>query len=84
MFTPIIAKNFSGLNRPIVNVKKLNGNNLNLVQATQSRLISHSAIWTAEKALSLALLGLIPGCLVLASPVTDNILAVVLVLHMHW
>ncbi|GLV40329.1 Succinate dehydrogenase subunit D [Carabus blaptoides fortunei] len=81
LFTPVISKNFSGLNRQILDSKKYNGNNNQVIQA---RMISHSAIWTAEKAMSAGLLAIIPACVAFPNPFTDNLLAVTVVLHMHW
>ncbi|XP_053685625.1 succinate dehydrogenase [ubiquinone] cytochrome b small subunit, mitochondrial [Sabethes cyaneus] len=45
---------------------------------------NHSTLWTAEKALSLALLGILPVGLLYPSQVTDAAIAVGVVMHMHW
>lgn len=45
---------------------------------------SHSGLWTAERALSLALLGLAPAALAYPSQTLDTLLAVSIVMHGHW
>lgn len=79
--TPIIAKQYSGLNQTNLSKKIVANNN---IQLTQTRTMTHSTIWTAEKLLSLALLGVIPICLTVGGPICDNIFAVTTTLHMHW
>jgi len=45
---------------------------------------SHSALWTAERALSLGLLALLPAAIAMPNPVLDYALAVSIVMHTHW
>lgn len=45
---------------------------------------SHTALWTAEKALSAVLIGLLPGAIACPSQALDTLLAVSIVMHGHW
>jgi len=45
---------------------------------------SHSALWTAERALSAALIGLLPGAIAFPSQTLDTLLAISIVMHGHW
>jgi len=45
---------------------------------------SHVTLWTAERALSLALLGVVPVALAFPSQAGDVALAVSIVMHQHW
>lgn len=45
---------------------------------------NHTALWTIERVVSLALLGVIPAAFVMPSQTMDAIMAVSLVLHSHW
>lgn len=45
---------------------------------------SHAGIWTAERALSVALLGLLPAALAFPSKSLDILLAISVVMHSHW
>lgn len=45
---------------------------------------SHSNLWTIERALSAALIVIIPAALAAPSKVLDTIAAVSLVMHCHW
>uniref|UniRef100_A0A182M7F2 Succinate dehydrogenase [ubiquinone] cytochrome b small subunit n=1 Tax=Anopheles culicifacies TaxID=139723 RepID=A0A182M7F2_9DIPT len=45
---------------------------------------SHVTLWNAERALSLALLGVIPVGLMFPSQVGDTLIAVSIVMHQHW
>lgn len=45
---------------------------------------SHTALWTIERAVSLALLGVVPVAFLVPSQTMDALLAVSLVLHSHW
>lgn len=45
---------------------------------------SHVTLWNAERALSLALLGVIPVGLMFPSQVGDTLMAVSIVMHQHW
>uniref|UniRef100_A0A182INE2 Succinate dehydrogenase [ubiquinone] cytochrome b small subunit n=1 Tax=Anopheles atroparvus TaxID=41427 RepID=A0A182INE2_ANOAO len=45
---------------------------------------SHVTLWSAERALSLALLGVIPVGLTFPSLVGDTLMAVSVVMHQHW
>jgi len=44
----------------------------------------HVKLWTAERLLSVGLLGLIPAAFISPSPIMDYLLAVSLVMHSHW
>ena len=52
----------------------------------QSSSVSHasSSHWNAERILSLALLGIIPGALLMENQVGDFVLATSLILHSWW
>lgn len=45
---------------------------------------NHAGLWTAERALSLALLGLLPAALAFPSKTLDTLLAISVVMHAHW
>uniref|UniRef100_A0A182WW66 Succinate dehydrogenase [ubiquinone] cytochrome b small subunit n=1 Tax=Anopheles quadriannulatus TaxID=34691 RepID=A0A182WW66_ANOQN len=45
---------------------------------------SHVTLWNAERALSVALLGVIPVGLMFPSQVGDTLIAVSVVMHQHW
>ncbi|XP_031619534.1 succinate dehydrogenase [ubiquinone] cytochrome b small subunit, mitochondrial [Contarinia nasturtii] len=45
---------------------------------------SHSGLWTAERFVSLALLGIIPAALAFPSKTLDTLLAISVVMHAHW
>lgn len=45
---------------------------------------SHVTLWNAERALSLALLGVVPVGLMFPSQVGDTLMAVSIVMHQHW
>uniref|UniRef100_A0A182K2H4 Succinate dehydrogenase [ubiquinone] cytochrome b small subunit n=1 Tax=Anopheles christyi TaxID=43041 RepID=A0A182K2H4_9DIPT len=45
---------------------------------------SHVTLWNAERALSVALLGVIPVGLMFPSQVGDTLIAVSIVMHQHW
>jgi succinate dehydrogenase (ubiquinone) membrane anchor subunit len=44
----------------------------------------HTKLWTAEKALSASLLGIIPAAFLVPSQFMDYLLAVAIVMHNHW
>jgi succinate dehydrogenase (ubiquinone) membrane anchor subunit len=44
----------------------------------------HTKLWTAEKALSAGLLGIIPAAFLVPSQFMDYLLAVAIVMHNHW
>ncbi|XP_059477226.1 succinate dehydrogenase [ubiquinone] cytochrome b small subunit, mitochondrial [Neocloeon triangulifer] len=44
----------------------------------------HVALWTAERVLSVGLLGIIPAAFIVPSATMDYLLAVSLVMHSHW
>jgi succinate dehydrogenase (ubiquinone) membrane anchor subunit len=44
----------------------------------------HVKLWTAERALSLGLLGMIPAAFVAPNPALDYALAIAIVMHSHW
>lgn len=45
---------------------------------------SHVTLWTAERALSLALLGVIPIAFLNSNQITDGLFAISIVIHQHW
>lgn len=45
---------------------------------------SHTTLWTAERALSVGLLGLVPAAIACPSQVLDTLLAISVVMHGHW
>lgn len=45
---------------------------------------NHSGLWTAERALSVALLGILPAALAFPSKTLDTLLAISVVMHAHW
>lgn len=76
---------FGTLNKPNRLVPLLSRQNL-LIKSPQ-RLSSHgdhSLLWTAEKGLSAALLGVIPAAFLFPSSLMDNLLVVAVVTHQHW
>jgi len=44
----------------------------------------HTKLWTAEKVLSVSLLGIIPTAFLIPSPFMDYLLAISVVMHNHW
>lgn len=50
----------------------------------QSASGSHVALWQAERALSIGMLGIVPVALVFPSQAADYLLAVSIVMHSHW
>lgn len=45
---------------------------------------SHVTLWSAERALSVALLGIIPVAFLSPNQVTDGLFALAIVMHQHW
>lgn len=45
---------------------------------------NHSTLWTAERAVSAALLALLPAALMFPSKTLDSLLAISVVMHAHW
>lgn len=45
---------------------------------------SHTTLWTAERAVSVLLLGLVPAAIACPSQTLDTLLAVSIVMHGHW
>lgn len=45
---------------------------------------SHTTLWTAERAVSVVLLGLVPAAIACPSQALDTLLAVSIVMHGHW
>lgn len=80
VLTPIVARNFTALNKPssIGNHGFINN------QMIQTRNMNHGQVWAAEKVLSAALLGIIPLAAAFPSPMMNNLLALSVVVHMHW
>lgn len=44
----------------------------------------HSKIWTAERFLSAGMVGILPAAMLMPSPLLDTLMAVAIVMHMHW
>jgi succinate dehydrogenase (ubiquinone) membrane anchor subunit len=44
----------------------------------------HTKLWTAEKALSVGLLGIVPAAFLIPSQFMDYLLAITVVMHNHW
>lgn len=44
----------------------------------------HTKLWTAEKVLSISLLGIVPTAFLIPSQFMDYLLAVSVVMHNHW
>lgn len=58
---------------------------ISMTAARQSAAGSnHAGIWTAERVLSLALLGIMPAALAFPSKTFDTLLAISVVMHAHW
>lgn len=57
---------------------------ISLTAARRSATGNHSGIWTAERALSVALLGILPAALLFPSKTLDTLLAISVVMHAHW
>lgn len=45
---------------------------------------SHAGLWTVERAVSLALLGILPAAIAFPSKTLDTLLAISVVMHAHW
>lgn len=45
---------------------------------------NHAVLWTAERAVSAALLALLPAALIIPSKTLDTLLAISVVMHAHW
>ncbi|XP_070502323.1 succinate dehydrogenase [ubiquinone] cytochrome b small subunit, mitochondrial [Chironomus tepperi] len=73
-YTPILAKQIT-----INNVRPIS-----VSPIRQSATGSHVAMWQAEKALSLGLLGIIPASFLVSSQATDYLVSLALVVHFHW
>ncbi|XP_055523663.1 succinate dehydrogenase [ubiquinone] cytochrome b small subunit, mitochondrial [Wyeomyia smithii] len=73
---------------PKVSTPALLGRTLRHFTATPVRRAAaggnHTTLWTAEKALSLALLGVLPVGMMYPSQATDAVIAVCVVMHFHW
>lgn len=58
---------------------------ISLTAARQSAAGSnHAGLWTLERAISVAILGILPAALAFPSKTLDTLLAVSLVMHAHW
>lgn len=57
---------------------------ISLTAARQSAAGSHAGIWTAERALSVALLAVLPVAIAMPSKTLDTVLAISVVMHAHW
>lgn len=57
---------------------------LDLVRKSSNVSSASSTHWKIERVVSVALLGLIPACLILENNILDYALASSLVLHSHW
>lgn len=56
----------------------------NITKRFLSGAHDHSKIWLLEKAVSVGLLAVIPLALVYPNPVLDYVLALSLIVHIHW
>ena len=50
----------------------------------QSASGNHVALWQAERALAVGLLGIVPASLLIDSQASDYLLSLALVMHFHW
>lgn len=71
---------FSQLNKSPISASK---SKINAI-VTRSMSGDHSKLWPIEKAVSIALLGLVPATFLTPNVVLDNLLAVAAVAHFHW
>ncbi|KAJ8924299.1 hypothetical protein NQ315_007092 [Exocentrus adspersus] len=81
----------SSTSRPFSHlVQQLNKNPISATKskvnviATRGMSADHSKLWPIEKAVSIALLGLVPASIITPNPILDNLLAVAVVAHFHW
>ncbi|XP_054258119.1 succinate dehydrogenase [ubiquinone] cytochrome b small subunit, mitochondrial [Macrosteles quadrilineatus] len=44
----------------------------------------HTKIWTAERALAAAMIGVLPAAMLMPSQAMDTLMALTIVMHMHW
>jgi len=80
-------RNFTYLNTrvaPVLSSAPSNQKPLQVLPLRNSSHGNHVPLWTAEKALSAALLPLIPAAFMFPSPIMDYILAFSLAIHSHW
>lgn len=45
---------------------------------------NHAGLWTVERALSVALLGILPAAIICPSKTLDTLLVISVVMHAHW
>lgn len=65
--------------------KNVGARQISLTAARQSAAgSSHAGLWTLERAISVAILGILPAALACPSKTLDTLLAVSLVMHAHW
>lgn len=76
--SPFITQSHPGMLQQ--NIKQFSPSPKNM--ASQGH--DHSRLWTIERAVALGLLGLVPTAFLFPSPILDNILAIVVVMHNHW
>lgn len=78
----IFRKDFACL---IKNLFQKNVRNFTLTLPKQSAAgADHSKLWTAEKVVSLVILGVLPAAILVPCRPLDTILAISLVMHSHW
>lgn len=54
------------------------------LSAKQMAQHDHTKLWTAEKAVSASLLGIVPAAFLVPSQFMDYLLAITIVMHNHW
>nr|WDE17738.1 mitochondrial succinate dehydrogenase cytochrome b small subunit [Neoseiulus barkeri] len=55
-----------------------------LIAKRESSSENHTPLWTAERAVSAALVGIAPMALCMPNPATDFLLSLALTAHIHW
>lgn len=78
-------KTYSGLVTTTWRNAGLNINNINRGRDIERCMSSdHSKVWTLEKLVTLGMIGVGPVTFIEPSLIFDDILSVLLVVHMHW
>ncbi|XP_075147867.1 succinate dehydrogenase [ubiquinone] cytochrome b small subunit, mitochondrial-like [Haematobia irritans] len=87
-YATVVAAQRSALVKPLSLVKNVATPVTRNIAVSAPRLSaaggSHTALWTIERVVSLALLGVVPLAFMVPSQTMDALLAVSLVLHSHW
>ncbi|XP_030763433.1 succinate dehydrogenase [ubiquinone] cytochrome b small subunit, mitochondrial [Sitophilus oryzae] len=53
-------------------------------QSKRNMSADHGKLWTLEKIVSLALLGIVPATFLFCNPLLDDLFALATVIHFHW